>query len=62
VNSKTIIADYVGLLVAIKIKFRSIIGKSISGRISKRVSLKQGQRSDSYKEAASIASIFSSRG
>jgi hypothetical protein len=62
VNSKTIMADYVSLLVVIKIRFGSIAGKSIGGRISRRVGLKQGPRTNSYREAASIASIFSSRG
>ena len=62
VNSKTIIADYVGLLVAIKIRFGSIVGKSMGGRISRRAGPKQGQRSDSHGEAVSIASIFSSGG
>jgi hypothetical protein len=42
VNLKTIIINYVNLLIAMKIRFKSIIKKSISGRISKRVSLKQG--------------------
>jgi hypothetical protein len=42
VNLKTIIIDYIGLLIVIKIRFGSIVGKSISGRISKRAGLKQG--------------------
>jgi hypothetical protein len=62
VNLKTIMADYVSLLVVIKIRFRSIVRKSIGRRISRRVGLKQGLRTNSYREAASIASIFSSRG
>jgi hypothetical protein len=42
VNSKTIIADHVGLLITIKIRFRSIVGKSMGRRISKRAGPKQG--------------------
>jgi hypothetical protein len=42
VNSKTTIINHVGLLIVMKIRFGSIIGKSISGRISKRASPKQG--------------------
>jgi hypothetical protein len=42
VNSKTTIIDYVNLLIIIKIKFGSIVKKSISKRISKRAGLKQG--------------------
>ena len=61
-NSKIIIADYIGLLVVMKIRFGSIIGKSMGGRISRRAGPKQEQRSDSYREAVSIASIFSSGG
>ena len=62
VNSKIIIVDYIDLLVTIKIRFGSIIGKSMGRRISRRAGPKQGQRSDSHGEAASIASIFSSGG
>jgi hypothetical protein len=62
VNSRTIIADYVSLLVAMRIRFGSIAEKSMDGRISRRVGPKQGQRSNSHGEAASIASIFSSVG
>ena len=36
VNSKIIIVDYIGLLVIIKIRFGSIIGKNMGGRISRR--------------------------
>jgi hypothetical protein len=53
-------ADYIGLLVAMKIRFGSITERSIDRRISRRVGLKQGQRSNSHGEAASITSIFSS--
>jgi hypothetical protein len=42
VNLKTIIANHVNLLIAIKIKFGSIVKKSIGKRISKRAGLKQG--------------------
>ena len=35
-NSKIIITDYIGLLVVMKIRFGSIIGKSMDGRISRR--------------------------
>jgi len=60
VSSRTNMADYVGLLVAMKIRFGSIAGRSMDGRISRRVGPKQGQRSNSHGEAAFIASIFSS--
>jgi hypothetical protein len=40
VNLKTIIINHVNLLIVIKIKFESIIKKSISERISKRASPK----------------------
>jgi hypothetical protein len=40
VNLKTIIVDYTGLLVVIKIRFGTIVRKSIGGRISRRVGLK----------------------
>jgi hypothetical protein len=62
VNSKTIMVDYISLLVVIKIRFGSIARKSIGERISRRVGLKQGPRTNSHREAASIASIFLSRG
>ena len=61
-NSKIIIVDYIDLLITMKIRFGSIIGKSIGGRISRRAGPKQGQRSDSHREAVSITSIFSSGG
>jgi hypothetical protein len=60
VNLKTKIADHVGLLVAMRISFESIVGRSMDRRISKKVGPKQGKRRNSYGEAGSIASIFSS--
>jgi hypothetical protein len=42
VNLKTTIIDHVNLLIIIKIRFKSIVKKSMGKRISKRVGLKQG--------------------
>jgi hypothetical protein len=42
INLKMTITDYVNLLIVIKIRFGSIVEKSMGRRISRRAGLKQG--------------------
>jgi hypothetical protein len=58
VNLKTKIADHVGLLVVMRIRFESIVKRSMDGRISKKVGPKQGKRRNSMEKRGPLRAFF----